>query len=933
MSLVLCLVLTFSACAFGVTMIAEAATTTDINVWVIGGQSNAEGFGQYDWDDFAYDERFINGFPDVLYWGNHESGGQDTNDFVPLTVGHGQKKRSVGAEVGIAAAVSQMGGKHAIIKCAIGSTFLYPYTAAEVSNAKHGTWTSPSFVKNYLDNDGYAKANPTKVQKTLKISGTGASAGKTAVGNMYNMLVELTLKPAIKKLKELGYNPIMRGMWWMQGEAETATAMAWATGQAKTSYTNALTCLIKDIRADLTTIVGKDCSKMPFVFGRLYRNPEFGAAKYLAEIQAAQEAVAADTSLTNVDIVDPTKFIEFAQHDAWHFKATTQKFLGVSFVNKALAALKVNISTPYGQIPSTYADAEKYPFAVFDKNGTFKAAATTLGRDTVLSGEVGALNEAKKYDGAVIFLRRDYQQSYNFSNLSQFNGSVTIDLGGNRIVGLNGNAVFMADAKPTNGVVYNSNITVKNGSIKTQNTSVIRFSSWEGSHANKPEGKVFNFTFDHVTFLGASKDLVLSTTNDEATPPKATLNLELRNCIFDMDGKTGVKIINATDAKNTLTVNAKIFGGRILADNAGAFTLFTKDDTMPSSYKIDKYNGKYPILTLLTASSAPTTEYASALEGTLIFGTGVKNKVRLTNAYKYTYTEGGVQYGYNADTIKDIEYTDYALVSKVLGNFNVGADVDFKNSLKMSITVPKKSAITAIELNGKSLPLSSLTTKTVDGVECYVIDSAEAAKGAAKAATVKVTATSGGTTITPSFTLSLSEIAKEKAAANATDAAIAKRALSFTRAAMNYFGGASADTLSEIEGVLGADYDAKNAPVFGATPAIPKRENGFAGATLILDGSPRVRFYAYGIDPSKAVFKQGSVKLTTKVGTDNIGKYVDVYLSYENLGANITYTITGTAKQGAFNLKAYYNWAKSAKATDTKLITLVERLAAYAESM
>ena len=82
MSLVLCLVLSFSACAFGVTMIAEAASTTDINVWIIGGQSNAEGYGQYDWDDFAYDERFQNGFPDVLYWGNHENGSARFQDLL-----------------------------------------------------------------------------------------------------------------------------------------------------------------------------------------------------------------------------------------------------------------------------------------------------------------------------------------------------------------------------------------------------------------------------------------------------------------------------------------------------------------------------------------------------------------------------------------------------------------------------------------------------------------------------------------------------------------------------------------------------------------------------------------------------------------------------------------------------------------------------------
>ncbi len=936
-SLLLCFALTLAAMALGITMIAEAATLTDINVWIIGGQSNAEGYGQYDWDDFAYDERFQNGFPDVLYWGNHENGGQDTNGFVPMTLGHGQKKRSVGAEVGIAAAVSQMGGKHAIIKCAIGSTYLYPYTAEEVSYAKHGTWTPESYVNNYLSSDGYATNHSANVNKTLTISGTTASNGNVAVGNMYNMMVELTLKPAIAKLKELGYNPIMRGMWWMQGCAETN--IAWdSVDQARISYKNVLKCFINDIRADLTTIVGKDCSKMPFVLGRLARNDAFphGKPKILAAIQQAQDEIAADTSLANVDIVNPTDFVEFAQHDAWHFKATTQKYLGESFVNKALAALGVNISTPYGEIPAAYADAAKYPFAVFDKNGNFCAAATILGRDTVASGEVGAYNEAKKLgDGAIIFMRRDYRPDTSdtieyYQNLSQHKGHLTLDLGGNRLIqGHDSKSLFLADAKPVGGVYHDTSFTVKNGSLKATALPTVKFSSWEGNPVNTTDAKTFNFTFENVVFLGNSSNLVLACENTETAPPRATMNLTLNGCTFDLDGLSGVKLIDATDAKNTLTVNAKISGGRILADSASAFTLFAADDTMPSAVKLSKYNEKYPVLTLLTASSAPTLEYPSEDEGTLVFGTGVKNTKRLTNAYK----EGS---GYNADTIADIAYTDYSLSSKILGgNFTVTAEASLEDSLKMTVYIPKISAVTAISVGNKTLSLSALATKTVGGVTCYVTEYVAPAKSAANALTVKVTATAGGATINPTYTLSLADSVRERLAASpaATEAKLLKNALSFSRAAMNYFDAQNGVTISEIDSILGTGYDAQNTPAFTATAAKPSRAMGFAGVTLILDDSPRVRFYAYGIDPAKATFKQGSVKLTTKVGEDNIGKYVDVYVSYENLASNITYSVTGANKQGAFNLKAYYEYVKTSMATNTELISLVERLGAYVESV
>ncbi len=927
---VLCIALSLSALAFGLTMIADAATSLgDISVWIIGGQSNAEGYGQFDSDDFAYDERFKNGFPDVLYWGNHENGGQDTKGFIPLTLGHGQKTVSVGAEVGIAAAVSQMGGKHAIIKCAIGSTYLYPYTQDAVSNTKHGTWTSPSFVNNYLANDGYAKTHASYVNKNLKISGDYGSKNNVAVGNMYNMMVELTLKPAIQALKNQGYNPVVRGMWWMQGEAETNISWG-AASQAKTSYQNALTCFIKDIRGALTTIVGKDCSKAPFVIGRLYRNPAnpHGKADMLAAIQSAQDSVAADSSLTNVEIVNPTDFAELGQHDAWHFRATTQKYLGEAFVNKVLLALKTDITTPYGTIPKAYANINTYPLAVFNKNGDFVAATNILGKDSLASGEIGAFNKARELgDGAVIYLRRDYTVPNNYSNLSQHNGNITLDLGGHKITQSSGATypIFFADAKPVSGVIFNTRLNVKNGSISVSSKPVITFSSWEGSHANKPDGKQFDFTFDNVVFSGASSNLLLATANDETAPPRASMKLTINDCTFDLDGRSGVTVINASDAKNTLTVNAQISGGSILADKATSFTLFKGDETMSSSLKLSRSAGKYTTLTLPTSAAAPTTTFNSVNEGQLVFGSGVKNTARFTNAYKV---------GDNSGAENNKAYTNYTLKSKILGDFNVTCDGTLGTSLKMNIYVPKSSAITAISVDGKSVALSSLATKTVGGVSCYVVAVTNPSKSALGAVEVTVTAGSGTSAITPKYSVSLTDYAKTRLASTATAAekTVIKDALSFGRAAMNYFGTSSATTLAQIDSLLGTNYDQTSTPEFKNSAVKPSKAMGFAGATLILGDQPVIRFYANGIDPAKAVFKQGSVKLTTKVGKDNIGSYVDVYLTYGELASDITYTVSGTNKQGAYNLRSYYEYIKQSQPTNTKLITLVERLGKYAES-
>ena len=85
-----------------------------IDVYLIAGQSNAVGYGE---DLSLSDERFTNGFDNVLYYGEGEHWDGDDNkpplEFVPVTVGLGQNSgysatvpaRS-GAELGIASALA-----------------------------------------------------------------------------------------------------------------------------------------------------------------------------------------------------------------------------------------------------------------------------------------------------------------------------------------------------------------------------------------------------------------------------------------------------------------------------------------------------------------------------------------------------------------------------------------------------------------------------------------------------------------------------------------------------------------------------------------------------------------------------------------------------------------------------------------------------------
>ena len=274
-----------------------------INVYLIGGQSNAVGYGKDEGNIIANsDSRFVNGFDNVLYFARQErnSGVVVSNQFQPVKIGYGHEGNSCGAEIGIASAIADNGKMNAIIKCAFGATHLYPDTLYEVS-LEEGTWTSPSYIKKH------------NIDITTN----------KFVGAMYRWFEE-TVTEGIEMLIADGYTPVIKGMWWMQGEAEMGNLeMAYA-------YSELLEILIKDIRKTVSDITGSDCSDMPFVFGLPSWNPSYtGAPTYQDKVREQMTTVANNTNIVNAASVDCKGL---TQHDVWHFKASGQKYLGEKFV-------------------------------------------------------------------------------------------------------------------------------------------------------------------------------------------------------------------------------------------------------------------------------------------------------------------------------------------------------------------------------------------------------------------------------------------------------------------------------------------------------------------------------------------------------------------------------------------------------------------------
>ena len=279
----------------------DAGNAKIINVYLIAGQSNAVGYGMDTGNKIASsDERFTEGFDNVLYYASLErwNGPKLDQEFQPVKLGMGVASDRSGAEIGIAASIADNGEMNAIIKCAQGATHLYPDTAYDVSRT-YGTWTSPSYI---------AKHNVDLSENPM-------------IGYMYTRF-ENSVREGIELLIAEGYTPVIKGVWWMQGEAEMFTVTM------ASAYRELYTTLIEDMRNMLSDVTGYDCGDTPFICGLPKWNTNNSPAPtYQNMVRTAMMTVA--NEMTNVGYVD---CMPLTQHDDWHFDAAGQKYLGEKFV-------------------------------------------------------------------------------------------------------------------------------------------------------------------------------------------------------------------------------------------------------------------------------------------------------------------------------------------------------------------------------------------------------------------------------------------------------------------------------------------------------------------------------------------------------------------------------------------------------------------------
>ena len=594
----------------------------EIDVYLIAGQSNAVGYGSDGLSaSIMNDPRYTDGFENVLYYGVAEA--NDRSEFVPVTVGLGKDSGRVGAEVGIASVVGDSARKSAIIKHAIGGSYLYPTTDGTAA-LNYGTWTSPSYIEKY-----------------------GVNTDTNKIGDIYEAFMQ-TVTIAITKLVAEGYTPVVKGIWWMQGEAETPYE-----APAK-AYEELLSMLISDMRKDIGEIVHSDSaalSDLPFVMGKIKRNPnDKTQPPYVQTVNEAQVSVTSE--IPNTFIVDTSAL---TQIDGWHFTADSQHWLGAQFVNTVIASegkhsvtlsganvnmtgggsaeagsvvtvtftpyenctvesvkikigssaaveieldangsytftmpsesvvFEVNTNDPgavitkYGVIPSKFADADKYVFILF-KNGEMINAFEDW--HTFVNGNY--------LTGCTLLMRRDYSTTEGGDEWGLvYVGDLTLDLDGHTLT-RGDYHLFQALGKGT--AAHSTHLKVTNGTIKAQfykdtlnsegkqvsTSPVIVFNNESTSTASD----YFEFVFDGVIFDVSEGRGIVTCYDGGSVGSKS--KIVFNDCTFNRGAKTNnMTLFSLTDADNKNDVEIIINGGKLVADSLKGLTIATYNE--PSS--------------------------------------------------------------------------------------------------------------------------------------------------------------------------------------------------------------------------------------------------------------------------------------------------------------------------------------------------------------
>ena len=507
---------------------------------------------------------------------------------------------------------------------------------------------------------------------------------------------------------------------------------------------------------------------------------------------------------------------------------------------------------------------------------------------------------------------------------SGLNCTINVDLNGYTLSKIAGqyivNTYFANVAEQEAKVVFSNGTIIKTSTSNKYGLFNVNYSNATTENADglKPNCALatLNYEFNNVNFINEKSDDFIFSLFENGYSNEWTVGT-LTNAVFnDCSFNYKSTVFALTHSRGNKSVfNVVVNGGRFVYTGMSAASSICSKDSLDSFVFGKNGTGKYATLTISESVSS----------------SDITSKWIVTGGVECVFVKTSVTNG----------NVNYSLYPEVMAGYKIKSSITLYSNLVYNIYVAAKDFVSAVRIDGVLLEDTDYTRENVelDGADYIKISVPLAAKESLRDIAVKVSLVSGEKVINASWTVNITKYAKSILEGNgsAEEKALVKNILSYARAAYAYFTDAEdeAEKLAYINTVLGEGYDETNAPDMSAPAATPSTECGFKSVTVNLAGTPSYRFYlADGFDADDFTFAVGGTRVEAKQGANEKGAYLEVDMFAYRLLDDVTYTveIDGVSYTESYNLYAYYNYVKAQKPTDTALHTIVERLAAYAES-
>ena len=338
----------------GVVRADESSSKQKLDMYLIAGQSNAAGYSHVPSNTETFENVAYAGETDKTLCGSNTTSAK--SDFLSsfdkyrwsVTAGLGATGAHIGPEYGMAKVLNERYAtgdtKAFIFKTAAGGTYLLDKGGS--LSTSYGNWYPRS-----LWPSGY----------TPNVD--SASTNNDPTGILYQLFVK-NFEKVYNTLVEHNYEPVVKGMIWMQGENDLPGI--------DDKYGDTLKAFITDIRTDLVSITGDgSLQAMPFVIGKIaesfqgWWNQPAGPAQ-MAEMHRQQERMVTEleavSTISTDDLIIVGKDGTTMGSDVSHYSGKDAVILGERFANAVLdlnGATRIACNSINGMLSYAFIDQER----------------------------------------------------------------------------------------------------------------------------------------------------------------------------------------------------------------------------------------------------------------------------------------------------------------------------------------------------------------------------------------------------------------------------------------------------------------------------------------------------------------------------------------------------------------------------------------------